>query len=638
MTNESVLRRAVETRQASLDARRGGAKDSNTSKLWNRNIKEYELFCKAEPGSTLHTVKIKEDKVVTDGTVTKTMVSAFIADYLIKRPLLAGPDKAKEGYHLDVKSVTTFIEALQDHKGHQIAIEPYRFVTEEQRMEVIYTRELQTIVKSHGQMTMTRKVMDPEFNQCSVYWKKLGYNPEQYQNMVRWGFHKGYGAPSRYKEYGSLLAHLSVVLPHQGMARVDDAKGVTVAAIQLQELGAGEGPMPCPQLIYSGQMKQSNGKFFHLFLMPHIDSFCCGFVAIGWSLVYTHAILKQPECDYEDNADWKGLCVFPGRAENQRGVVGSVDRKTQAQYDAIKTVYKNVLKTSGGEGEPIVLSKVASLARRSAAQESTSLFSYENVGGLAEVAAAGRWAGGGSRHLVNSYLTNPAMETTRQAAGQPPLGGAFNIARLSLLPTRAQLRGLVPDLCAANTKQENLSATERNQNLYLSGRAMETCIQHFVAHVSLNFEDTHPCTGILNVPFFKPGTAAHPSVFAQYRKAHTAAMAEHQRNEITQARESLQLVDTLTARAVSKFASAISCSSALLSSSSSSSSSSLSPSSSSSSSSSYPATSSLSTSSRRPNVSPNTNRLLQVCPLHFARVRIIHVYESFFSVATPGVC
>jgi len=134
-------------------------------------------------------------------------------------------------------------------------------------------------------MTMTRKVMDPEFNQCSVYWKKLGYNPEQYQNMVRWGFHKGYGAPSRYKEYGSLLAHLSVVLPHQGMARVDDAKGVTVAAIQLQELGAGEGPMPCPQLIYSGQMKQSNGKFFHLFLMPHIDSFCCGFVAIGWSLV-----------------------------------------------------------------------------------------------------------------------------------------------------------------------------------------------------------------------------------------------------------------------------------------------------------------------------------------------------------------
>jgi hypothetical protein len=92
------------------------------------------LFCKAEPGSTLHTVKIKEDKVVTDGTVTKTMVSAFIADYLIKRPLLAGPDKAKEGYHLDVKSVTTFIEALQDHKGHQIAIEPYRFVTEEQRM------------------------------------------------------------------------------------------------------------------------------------------------------------------------------------------------------------------------------------------------------------------------------------------------------------------------------------------------------------------------------------------------------------------------------------------------------------------------------------------------------------------------
>jgi len=239
-----------------------------------------------------------------------------------------------------------------------------------------------------------------------------------------------------------------------------------------------------------------------------------------------------------------------------------------------------------------------------------ALIAFSSGQGLAEVAAAGRWAGGGSRHLVNSYLTNPAMETTRQAAGQPPLGGAFNIARLSLLPTRAQLRGLVPDLCAANTKQENLSATERNQNLYLSGRAMETCIQHFVAHVSLNFEDTHPCTGILNVPFFKPGTAAHPSVFAQYRKAHTAAMAEHQRNEITQARESLQLVDTLTARAVSKFASAISCSSALLSSSSSSSSSSLSPSSSSSSSS-YPATSSLSTSSRRPNVSPNTNRLLQ---------------------------
>lgn len=91
-------------------------------------------FCQAEPSSTLNSVTIPEDKIVTDGTVTRTMVSAFVTDYLVKRPLLSGANKNKPGHNLDSKSVTTFVEALQDHKRHQLAMEPHRFTTEQQRM------------------------------------------------------------------------------------------------------------------------------------------------------------------------------------------------------------------------------------------------------------------------------------------------------------------------------------------------------------------------------------------------------------------------------------------------------------------------------------------------------------------------
>lgn len=134
-------------------------------------------------------------------------------------------------------------------------------------------------------MATTKKLNDPDFDQTSFFWKKLGYTSEQMQSMARWGLSKEHGGPKRNKEYSSLIAHLSVVLPHVGMARIDDVKDVKFAAVQTQTLDRSEGPMPCPQAIYSGLMKQSNGRMFHLFFMPHVNQYMCPFVAMGWSLV-----------------------------------------------------------------------------------------------------------------------------------------------------------------------------------------------------------------------------------------------------------------------------------------------------------------------------------------------------------------
>lgn len=95
----------------------------------------------------------------------------------------------------------------------------------------------------------------------------------------------------------------------------------------------------------------------------------------------TQCILTTGRCDFRVNRDWKELNVFPGRDGNSRGHVGTVNPKTEVTYDAVKTQYRNVLNDSGVDGEPILLSKVASSARRSAAQEAASIFSYDNAGG-----------------------------------------------------------------------------------------------------------------------------------------------------------------------------------------------------------------------------------------------------------------
>ena len=104
--------------------------------------------------------------------------------------------------------------------------------------------------------------------------------------MRRYGLNKYLGAPERYREYASLLAHLGVVLPHQGMCRVDDLLEVDFSSIQLELLDTHiEGPMPCYQAVVSSLMKQSDGRIMHIFYIPHTDLYKSAFVAFGYSLI-----------------------------------------------------------------------------------------------------------------------------------------------------------------------------------------------------------------------------------------------------------------------------------------------------------------------------------------------------------------
>ena len=70
----------------------------------------------------LNGVAMPDDKIVTNGTVTRTVVDSYICDYLTKRPLLNGPNKGRG--LLDIKSVRNHIEALRDLKVEQLAMEP----------------------------------------------------------------------------------------------------------------------------------------------------------------------------------------------------------------------------------------------------------------------------------------------------------------------------------------------------------------------------------------------------------------------------------------------------------------------------------------------------------------------------------
>jgi len=79
----------------------------------------------------LNGVAMPDDKIVTDGTVTRTVVDSYICDYLTKRHLLNGPNKGTG--LLERNSVQTHIEALQDLKVDQLAMEPWRFTTPEER-------------------------------------------------------------------------------------------------------------------------------------------------------------------------------------------------------------------------------------------------------------------------------------------------------------------------------------------------------------------------------------------------------------------------------------------------------------------------------------------------------------------------
>ena len=108
--------------------------------------------------------------------------------------------------------------------------------------EKICTPELHLKIKRHGQKTTDAQLADPDFDQSSYFWKRLGYNADEYDRMAKFGVFEGYGGPAQLRRYSSAACHIDVVLPHSGCCRVDDLLGICLAAVQLRRLPASEGP------------------------------------------------------------------------------------------------------------------------------------------------------------------------------------------------------------------------------------------------------------------------------------------------------------------------------------------------------------------------------------------------------------
>jgi hypothetical protein len=117
------------------------------------------------------------------------------------------------------------------------------------------------------------------------------YNADELSRMVRYGIHKDSASPRNEVSFQTMLSHLAVVLPHAFLARVDDLKGIPIAAAQVY-YEATPGPRDdCdinrpPKLVLTGTMKQSNGLPGFMFAIPHVDPYSCVFVAMGWCLFW----------------------------------------------------------------------------------------------------------------------------------------------------------------------------------------------------------------------------------------------------------------------------------------------------------------------------------------------------------------
>jgi hypothetical protein len=87
-------------------------------------------------------------------------------------------------------------------------------------------------------------------------------------------------------------------------------------------------------------------------------------------------LLKFPEPDWWDDADWKRVRIWPGREKAKgQGNRGPVNPRVSAGYSAIKTCWRNLLDHAGTGDSALRLPKIASLARRSSAQHSMEALS-----------------------------------------------------------------------------------------------------------------------------------------------------------------------------------------------------------------------------------------------------------------------
>jgi hypothetical protein len=92
-------------------------------------------FCVKKPGENFNGVTMPDNKTVLDGTANAASVLVFMT-YLSERHCKSGKGAGKDV--LDKKSLEVAMEALADLKVQQMALEPHRFPTAEDRRYSFY--------------------------------------------------------------------------------------------------------------------------------------------------------------------------------------------------------------------------------------------------------------------------------------------------------------------------------------------------------------------------------------------------------------------------------------------------------------------------------------------------------------------
>jgi len=95
----------------------------------------HRAFCSQKPGDVFNGVTMGVDKTVLDGTANSASVLVFMT-YLCQRRCKSGKRAGKDV--LDKKTLEVAMEALADLKVQQMALEPHRFPTAEDRRYSFY--------------------------------------------------------------------------------------------------------------------------------------------------------------------------------------------------------------------------------------------------------------------------------------------------------------------------------------------------------------------------------------------------------------------------------------------------------------------------------------------------------------------
>jgi len=210
--------------------------------------------------------------------------------------------------------------------------------------------------------------------------------------MISYGILNGSPRAKQAYVYVTMVVHLLVVLTHVTFGRAYEFVGVDWADVLVEKLDPSlEGPTPCYSLIMKVRPKQLGGLESYYFVMPHIDPMRCLFWALGLvlftyffililfskqtpflylSFTRVFQVFKIPEPDYANNADWKQMCLIPGRSDRSRGKTGTPCIRTRTTTTELSPLLKNMHKAFN-----LVLAQLLHAGRKGGSQAAVATMS-----------------------------------------------------------------------------------------------------------------------------------------------------------------------------------------------------------------------------------------------------------------------